>query len=463
MSTMNQYNSHNGQFGEVMEKINEIAAKTQDGNYIYRGESQCFGKVRSSLYRAYVDLGIKNPHDIIKTVEKNVIDRAREHLDKTENKVLSSLLNDYEVSFQFSDRQDESSDDEKKDGENECIKNDIRKDIYSIHKDILEKAKELVQREEDLAIRVQLQHYGCPTNLIDFTNDYMIALFFACCNDPIDDGRIVFLNRDPGEQEDCKIIDPPPIIDRVKDQRSVFVDAYKGFIEIKGDRGEICIPQSLKEPLKEYLLSHHGISDKTVYNDLHGFIQLLRIYAPEYQRLYEAQIYKQRGDSAIDPTEKDDWYRKAIETYTTIISQKPDFWEAYYQRAEIHFNLEDYKQAICDYNHANTYYCEDAEFFVNRGKAYYFDKNFHSAVRDYKKAIQLSHEHPIMIYFHLCQALISDKEWLELEEAFIVIEKMDKDEEIANFFLEIRKYLIVLQIHNLPENIQNILDRHPNQ
>ena len=38
---------------KVLKKIREIAEKSADGKYIYRGEPKCYDKVSSSLYRQY--------------------------------------------------------------------------------------------------------------------------------------------------------------------------------------------------------------------------------------------------------------------------------------------------------------------------------------------------------------------------------------------------------------------------
>ena len=34
--------------------------------------------------------------------------------------------------------------------------------------------------EMQLKLLARMQHFGCKTNLIDFTRDYRVALFFAC-------------------------------------------------------------------------------------------------------------------------------------------------------------------------------------------------------------------------------------------------------------------------------------------
>ena len=38
----------------------------------------------------------------------------------------------------------------------------------------------LIMDSDELEILTELQHYGGTTNLIDFTTDYLIAIFFAC-------------------------------------------------------------------------------------------------------------------------------------------------------------------------------------------------------------------------------------------------------------------------------------------
>lgn len=54
---------------------------------------------------------------------------------------------------------------------------------------ILLEAKQHTDENSDELLS-KLQHYGSKTNLIDFTTDFHIALFFACGH-PDEDGRVI--------------------------------------------------------------------------------------------------------------------------------------------------------------------------------------------------------------------------------------------------------------------------------
>ena len=64
-------------------------------------------------------------------------------------------------------------------------------DIEIVQSEILDEAKKYTRETDDFGILTQLQHYGGQTNLIDFTEDCFIALFFACVGSPAEDGRVV--------------------------------------------------------------------------------------------------------------------------------------------------------------------------------------------------------------------------------------------------------------------------------
>ena len=132
---MNTQSDAQNELNRVLEKIQEIVEKSADGDYIYRGEPEehkehpYHGRVSSSLCRALLTDSV---------MEEGIEERL---------KVIESQIGDME-------------------------------------RGILESAKEYLyetvdETPSDFEILAQLQHYGCRTNLIDFTTDYLIALFFC--------------------------------------------------------------------------------------------------------------------------------------------------------------------------------------------------------------------------------------------------------------------------------------------
>ena len=68
-------------------------------------------------------------------------------------------------------------------------------DIRDIEAQILEEARKFTPEKEAIEIWAELQHYGGHTNLIDFTTDSHIALFFACDRFLNKPGRVILLGE----------------------------------------------------------------------------------------------------------------------------------------------------------------------------------------------------------------------------------------------------------------------------
>ena len=162
-------------------------------------------------------------------------------------------------------------------------------DIETIQVDLLEVAKNYTHEEDDLEILTELQHYGGHTNLIDFTTDNHIALFFACDGFLDKPGRIILFQRTEKTNEAYKIREPQNPRNRVIAQKSIFVRPPKGFLE-SGQYDVIDIPKSLKEPILDHLQKQHGISTQTVYNDLHGFIRDQSSHQKTSIEIYQAEM-----------------------------------------------------------------------------------------------------------------------------------------------------------------------------
>lgn len=162
-------------------------------------------------------------------------------------------------------------------------------DIETIQVDLLEVAKNYTHEEDDFEILTELQHYGGHTNLIDFTTDNHIALFFACDGFLDKPGRIILFQRTEKTNEAYKIREPQNPRNRVIAQKSIFVRPPKGFLE-SGQYDVIDIPKSLKEPILDHLQKQHGISTQTVYNDLHGFIRDQSSHQKTSIEIYQAEM-----------------------------------------------------------------------------------------------------------------------------------------------------------------------------
>ena len=202
--------------------LRKIEEKANSGEYIYRGESKHFETVSSNLYRVFL-----------------------EHRD-------------FDVEAE-------------------------RLDIEVVQKRMLEEAKKYLRRtSSDCELLVEMQHYGGKTNLIDFTTNYFVALFFACEKLASENGRIIFQKK---ELINLSIKEPPKPINRVVSQSSVFVRPPEGFIR-PDDSDVIDIPSEIKLPMLEYLQEVHDISVETIYDDIHGFIMYQKDYMEAYVEFY---------------------------------------------------------------------------------------------------------------------------------------------------------------------------------
>ena len=173
--------------------------------------------------------------------------------------------------------------------------NEFDVDIEELQTAVLSVSKQFSRKPiSDLERLSGIQHYGGKTNLIDFTRDYLIALFMACDGSPDEDGRIILQEK---ELMDPYIEEPYEPINRVTAQKSVFVRHPDGFIQPNED-DVINIPANLKQPILVRLQKAHGISVETIYNDLHGFVKDQRNHLEVHKTIYEGLAQKQKGDSA---------------------------------------------------------------------------------------------------------------------------------------------------------------------
>ena len=260
-------------------------------------------------------------------------------------------------------------------------------DIAIVQNEILREAREYTHKTDEFEILTELQHYGGKTNLIDFTTDYLVALFFACDSNPDKPGRVILLQNQPGDYE---VVKPPRTITRAGVQKSIFVQAPNGVV---APYTIVCIPADLKGPMLEYLRKHHDISTKTIYNDLQGFIENRSSHKSAYTEFYKGFTYQNRANSMRNPAEKQTWYDKAIDHYTDAIALNPEDANVYNNRGAAYGEIGDWAHASQDFNKAIDLNPEDAYAYYNRGNAYHHEGAFDEAIQNYNKAIDLNPEY----------------------------------------------------------------------
>ncbi len=367
MSTRDQSNWPDAQLSSVLRIIGELAAKPAEGGYIYRGERKHYKKVCSNLYREYAD--VETEDFDIEILQNEMLNAAKKHTGELPQGFSAELKStpghrvriSQELPQRFS-------------AELEGILNVVGKDNYET---------------DDFEILTEIQHYGGKTNLIDFTTDYLIALFFACDGHPNENGRVIIQDKTGIIKEWIK--HPRNPRHRVIAQKSVFVRPPKGFIEPHDD-DVVDIPSDLKQPILDHLRRHHGIFTETIYNDLHGFIINQGIHGNAYSAFYKGLACQSRGDGAKTPEEAQNEHKRAIEHYNKALTLKPDLFEGYNNRGNTYESLGRVDKAIEDYDEAIRLNPKFREAYYNRGTAYIFKAEFDRAVEDYDEAIRLHPE-----------------------------------------------------------------------
>ncbi len=196
---------------------------------------------------------------------------------------------------------------------------------------ILEEAQRFTSEKDENEILSQLQHFESGlTNLIDFTTDYLIALFFACDGAPGSDARVVLLRR-----ENANTFRATGPSNRAIAQKSIFVRPATGIVE---PDAQVHIPANLKQRLLQYLRTYHGITPETIYNDLHGFIRHWSINEQASKAFMSGLEYRHNGN-----------YLSAIDLYTESLFLLPRP-PVYFERGCAYLEVIELDKAIADFD-----------------------------------------------------------------------------------------------------------------
>lgn len=270
---------------EIENKIREIWKKSDNGNYIYRGEPQCYEKTSSTLYREW----------------QASLDSGRVTMEEVQEYILRQV------------RQYPSE-----------------------------------KNKQDFNLLCELQHYGGATNLIDFTTDRYKAIFFACNGFHDKPGRVLLLEQTERTIEKYQIKKPDLPQNRVKAQSSIFAQPPDGFID-PDDVISICIPKNIKQWLLIHLRRIVDISIQTIYNDLHGYIKHKNMpdERKAMELLWMEEFFmKQPPNESITPEVRRNQVKGAIKALTKIIQYSPYKASNYVKQGEYYFVIRKFDDAI---------------------------------------------------------------------------------------------------------------------
>ena len=82
-------------------------------------------------------------------------------------------------------------------------------------------------------------------------------------------------------------------------------------------------------------------------------------------------------------------HEEAIAEFNEAIRLKPDDAEYYNQRGHAFFDIKDFEKSIADYTQANRLAPKDPFYLQNRANAYQLSGNWNSALADFNAAIEL--------------------------------------------------------------------------
>ena len=279
---------------------------------------------------------------------------------------------------------------------------DVINDHYKpsdVEKEIVEKArKHFPAKTSNIEILTVLRHYGGRVNLIDFSRNLYVALFFACNGKFGEDGEITIV--DTSDTDKCAklkeidyeklaknsggnlgIIEPSQIQEsraRAAVQGSVFLYSSDGYINEKLFTHHT-IPHGLKEDVLNHIEEFNNITIDTIYNDIIGFISNEKNYETAATYFYRGNKEANSGD-----------YEKAIHCYDEAIKINRQSAEAYNNRGNAKAKSDNHTEAIKDYNQAIEINHQYAEAYYNCGMAKARLNQHKKAIQDFDKAISIN-------------------------------------------------------------------------
>ena len=297
--------------------------------------------------------------------------------------------------------------------------------VDDYHKDHLIMPMQVIDEntQNDLQRLSVLQHHGAGTGLLDFTGDPLVALWFACMEQPDKSCKVFVLDignpqystnarlnvelmeapfgQDQRLNHPVLYYEPSPSLGaRIIAQRSVFVigNPYIPNDLVK----QICLPQKLKENIRDYL-SRLGLSESTLFKDIPG-LAVANAAGKDlpFTKLLSPEQYRERGNRAYQAGRLND----ALAAYESYAEALPNVAQPYCLKGDTLTALGRFDKANLAYTNAienlNRPIFLDKQvvsfpeivnamsglLFYNRGNVRAAIGDHHGAVEDFNMALQ---------------------------------------------------------------------------
>ncbi len=275
-----------------------------------------------------------------------------------------------------------------------------QKQFQDYHETLIKDAKSYHYHKEklsDLELLLELQHYGAATGLVDFSRDFLIALWFAAHDNKGKNGKVFVLNINDIDkfselQKGGKIFDECEKLqfvnnnfksnNRIFAQKGVFIFGNQTI-----DNAEtIEISEGDKKLILQELSDRFSIDEKSLFQDIYGFSMVNDVNHPIYKKT--AEEYLLEGNQNYHKGE----FKKAIEAYKKAIEIKADE-DAYYNMGLAYTMLNEkvsFEEAIKAYKKAIGINSDKDEAYYNMGGVYTILNKFEKAIKAYKEAIEIN-------------------------------------------------------------------------
>ena len=295
----------------------------------------------------------------------------------------------------------------------------LRKLISEYHKDLILRMEVIDgERRPDLQRLSILQHHGGATGLLDFTESPLAALWFACKDEPNENGKVFILDigdhqvavngrklseEDLFSTEQVVYYEPDRSLSpRIVAQQSLFVICNPANVP-DSHLMSVVIPKEIKGLTTEYL-EGLGLSEENLFRDVPGLARANTRHSPLRPKLTLApEQHRDLGNRAYQASR----YEDALAHYRAYAEALPDVARPFCLIGDTLSALQRFQEAIDAYTQAIEMVVQPINLdpdaillrdvvapfmlhmlYYNRGNAHVAAGNHTQAVSDYDSALE---------------------------------------------------------------------------